>query len=418
MATFQQYLYVIVAKGESHARASQIFVVLLIILLVSSFGCGAKKGQLSGKIYDNATKELITGSVVVTLTGESSITVTNGQFQFMDVPVGSKTLTVQAEGYETYTATVKIEAGKKTTKDVYLVEEVIIPPDPVPGDKSTYTLDDVVFDMRYAPSGSFTSDDYLISENANLPGEVEVANPFWIAETEVTYELWYKVYTWAMANGYTFLGEGREGNDGVTGAAPTDASQEPVTTVYWRDAVIWCNALTEYYNAENGTSFDCVYKMDGNPARDATNTLIDKITPDSNAKGFRLPTINEWQLAARYQDGTVWTPGDHVSGDTSGPCYSTDPTTVLSTVFGDYAWYNSTSTQPVGQKLANALGVKDMCGNVSELCFDRTSAGYNSRYYRGGCTPAATLYLQIGKVRNIPTDFTYDNLGFRFVRTP
>jgi hypothetical protein len=35
----------------------------------------------------------------------------------------------------------------------------------------------------------------------------------------------------------------------------------PVTTVNWRDSRVWCNALTEYYNAKHGadTDLDCVY---------------------------------------------------------------------------------------------------------------------------------------------------------------
>ena len=403
-----------------------LFVILFatLILVVTLSGCGTKKGQLGGKIYDDTTKELITGSVVVTLTGASSITVTNGQYQFTDVSIGDKTLTAQAEGYKTYTASVKIEAGKTITKDIYLVEEVTVPPDPTdptPGEKGTYTVGGVVFDMRYAPSGSFISDDNVISEDEKLPGPVDVTNPFWIAETEVTYELWHKVYTWATTDGhgYTFANPGREGHDGTIGAAPTSASQEPVTTVSWRDALVWCNALTEYYNAQSGMSLSCVYKSGGNPIRDATaGAACDAVVPDSGAKGFRLPTSGEWQLAARYQDGSVWTPGDHVSGDTSGPCYSTDPEAVLSTVFGDYAWYSGCgSTKPVGQKSANALEVRDMTGNVYEWCFDKHPSYTTRRICRGGSWGGVASYLRIGKITFGTPDYTYSGWGFRFVRT-
>ncbi|HCF92365.1 MAG TPA: hypothetical protein DHD79_12380, partial [Firmicutes bacterium] len=100
----------------------RFLLVLLAILLAGSSGCGEPKGQLSGKIYDDTTKELVTGSVVVTLTGETSITVTNGQYQFIDVPAGEKTLMIQAEGYKTYTASVHIKADQTITKDVHLVQ--------------------------------------------------------------------------------------------------------------------------------------------------------------------------------------------------------------------------------------------------------------------------------------------------------
>lgn len=72
-----------------------------------------------------------------------------------------------------------------------------------------------------------------------------VDNAFLIGETEVTYELWYAVRVWAEANGYIFQNDGKEGNDGTAGEAPTVAENEPVTTVSWRDSVVWLNALSE-----------------------------------------------------------------------------------------------------------------------------------------------------------------------------
>jgi len=45
---------------------------------------------------------------------------------------------------------------------------------------------------------------------------------------EVTYELWYTVYQWAILNGYVFVHAGMEGYDGirVSGAAPTAAKYD------------------------------------------------------------------------------------------------------------------------------------------------------------------------------------------------
>lgn len=94
-----------------------------------------------------------------------------------------------------------------------------------------------------------------------------------MGETEVTYELWYEVYKWATTDTgdgkrsdcgdlYSFANKGREGNNGTIGALPTTAKQEPVTLVNWRDTIVWCNALTEYYNANNGSgnrSYMCLY---------------------------------------------------------------------------------------------------------------------------------------------------------------
>ncbi len=66
-----------------------------------------------------------------------------------------------------------------------------------------------------------------------------------ILEVKFTYELWYEVYTWANLNIYSFSNPGREGPNGTLGADPTPGNTEPVTTINWRDAMIWCNALSE-----------------------------------------------------------------------------------------------------------------------------------------------------------------------------
>lgn len=299
-----------------------------------------------------------------------------------------------------------------------------------PGQSSTYTVGGVSFKMRYVPSGSFTSDDNTISEDSNLPGPVTVANSYWMAETEVTYELWYTVYMWAKDNGYTFANCGSEGHNGTINyppdppALPTTAKFEPVAFVSWRDAMVWCNALTEYYY---GNSANCVYYSDvsfNTPFRSVNNSLVDKTAGHQDnpyvkqtAKGFRLPTSNEWQLAARYQNGTNWTPGSHVSGDTTSYCYPSDAGT--STVFGDYAWVTNSGgyTHPVGEKTANALNIKDMSGNVWEWCFEWHPTYINGRLCRGASWSDAVEYMQLGFVYDYYPYIVNDSLGFRPVRT-
>jgi hypothetical protein len=62
----------------------------------------------------------------------------------------------------------------------------------------------------------------------------------------------------------------------------------------------------------------------------------------ADADGFRLPCINEWELAARYRDGVLWTYGDHASGDESGACYDDGDMLGglgISILFVDYATY-------------------------------------------------------------------------------
>ncbi len=320
-----------------------------------------------------------------------------------------------------------------------------------PGQASAYTVGGVSFNMRYAPSGSFRSDDNIISGNDNLPGGpghelVTVNNPFWIAETEVTYELWSAVYKWATGdinmNGsidgdeiegtYTLSHVGVMGGGWAIPAYYDD--QHPVTTVSWRDVIVWCNALTAYYY---GNSDNCVYYEDAaytTPIRSTDVGNIDSpyikaaamgntVMANCNAKGFRLPASDEWELAARYhfKDGIQWLPGNHVSGDASGPCWTEDGQGV-STVFPNYAWYNGNSgfsTHPVATtKLKNALNLSDMSGNVWEWCFDWFPVNNDFiRVFRGGCWNNNSDYLQLGLVGNNYPNSAYDFLGFRLVRT-
>lgn len=300
-----------------------------------------------------------------------------------------------------------------------------------PGQAKTYKVGGVSFTMRYVPSDSFSSDDNTITDDItkmtnNLPTDITVPEAYWMGETEVTYELWSIIKNWAKD--YTFL----DGN-GHIGSSNTGSIRQPVTTVDWWEAMIWCNALTEYYY---GSSVNCVYYSDPDyqtPIRSVYDSKVNapyiKATLAGNTdmancttKGFRLPISNEWQLAARYQNGTTWTPGDHVSGDTGSYCYPLDEGT--STEFGDYTWFGgnsdieggtSFSTQPVGGKTPNALSLYDMSGNVMEWCFDR-HPNDTSRLCRGGSWHDLPTYLQIGLVLRGSAGTAVGTVGFRLAK--
>jgi sulfatase modifying factor 1 len=303
------------------------------------------------------------------------------------------------------------------------------------GDMKTYTADSVSFNMAYVPGGK------TFPTGVNDDGSATVVNAYWIGETEVTYDLWQKVYDWATTDAggglrsdggvlYTFSHAGTQGD----GAG--DTNQHPVTTINWRDSMVWCNALTEWYNAYNGTSYGCVYFTDSGyatPLRTSTDSITitwdvggtysgteDEPFVNPGANGFRFLSKNEWELAARYIDGTTWLYGDHASGDQSGACYN-DGSILggqsVSTVFGDYAVYSvnaGSSTAIVKSKAYNALGLYDMSGNVFEWCFDWNPGDEGAlRVMRGGSWFYDDYALRAGVVYNGSPYYESDFVGLR-----
>jgi len=174
----------------------------------------------------------------------------------------------------------------------------------------------------------------------------------------------------------------------VTGKKPSrhKGANNPVDAVSWNDATEFCRLLSAL------------------PAEHVAG------------RHYRLPTETEWEYACR-------------AGSTSAYCFGNNGNQL-----GEYARYGNkfgNTTEPVGQRRANAWGLHDMHGNVWEWCADwvgkypatpvNDPGGPESgdgRVLRGGCyIYPASVTRSAYRTGTGPTAISL-NHGFRVITTP
>ncbi len=158
------------------------------------------------------------------------------------------------------------------------------------------------------------------------------------------------------------------------------ADDHPVVNVSWNDATAFCAWLSEKEGEKSG-----------------------------------LPSEAQWEYACRAGTTTRWYPGDDEGA------------------LKEHAWFgfNAQKSHPVGQKSANAWGLYDMHGNVSEWCQDWWTAEYygasplddppgpsggSFRVSRGGSwNYDASIGRASSRCWNVP-GYRHEYLGFRLAR--
>ena len=314
------------------------------------------------------------------------------------------------------------------------------PSAPKAGDVSLFTASDVSFNMVYVPGG------LTFPTGRDDSGTATVATAYQIGQTEVTCGLWTAVRNLAIGTdmGYSFKvgGCGQICDSSMNCAVVTGAGSDlqPVTYVSWYDAIIFTNALSEILG------FAPVYKdSESNVIKDSSGIYPDTIIPDASANGFRLPTSNEFELAARYigpdkprtgkpidaaaifMSDIYWTPGTYASGATD---YAADlagnpnPDDTATRAVANYDYWDdygepvpdAFGTLAVGSLASNALGLKDMSGNVFEWNIDYIAS--QKRFVdRGGAWDSSTGVLRIGSVISMGNPNGHDDSGLRLSRT-
>jgi formylglycine-generating enzyme required for sulfatase activity len=262
------------------------------------------------------------------------------------------------------------------------------------GPFTSFTVDKVVQRLRWVPPGRF-----LMGSPEGEAGRwgdegpqhrVDLRHGLWVAETPCTQALW----------------------QAVMGENPSRfvSADRPVEQVSWDD----CQAFL---------------------------LRIEALVP---GLGARLPTEAEWEYACRGgTTGATWVGELDLRGANDAP------------VLDGIAWYGGNSgvgfdltegedssgwrekqfphtragTRPVGRKLANPLGLRDMLGNVYEWCEDwfgtyavgaatdpRGPTAGSDRVLRGGSWDSSARSVRAAiRYANVPGS-RFADVGFRLVR--
>lgn len=226
--------------------------------------------------------------------------------------------------------------------------------------------------MAQIPGGSFTMGD-SVGDGIPFatPTNIYVSS-FYMDTNLVTCSQWEAIYSYATNVGYSF-------DD--AGSAKNDATNQPIQTINWYDAVKWCNARSQ------NAGLTPVYYTNPSLTQIYTNGDTNTVYPNWTANGYQLATEAQWEKAARGGlSGLRYPWGNTLSesqanyyGDIESPDNESNGTSYDLGPDGYNTNFDSGAqpyTSPVGYFPANGYGLYDMSGNLKEWCWDWFGTSY------------------------------------------